>query len=77
MRTCAFCGADCDSQIGIARELQTQYWGGKKGTTIEYSPKVVSFFCSDDHRSHFLATGATGGEIQTTKWLNTGEEYET
>lgn len=68
MRHCSFCGAVCDSQIGIARKLETQYWGGKTGQKVDYSPKVVSFFCSENHRQDFLSSGMTAGEVQTRRW---------
>lgn len=68
MRQCAWCGVYCDASIGISRELQTQYWGGGTGQKLEYSPRVVSFFCSDIHRSDYLAAGETGGVVQTDRW---------
>lgn len=66
MRNCDFCDKPCDSDIGMYRELKTQYWGGKR-TGVEYSPKLVSFFCSDKCRSDFQATGLPGGEVQFQK----------
>lgn len=74
MRICAWCDEDCDSSLGIARELKTDYWGGKKGITVEYAPKVVSFFCSEEHRNLFLTDGGVGGEIQTDRWLTSGPD---
>lgn len=74
IRECAFCGNACDPSIGIARELRTDFWGGKKGITVEYAPKIVSFFCSEEHRNEFLLTGAVGGEIQTERWLTSGPD---
>lgn len=67
MRLCDLCGMMCDSQIGLARELVTNYWGGVKDKTVEYSGKLVSFFCSEDHRSEFLVSGLPGGHIQTRR----------
>lgn len=63
MRTCAFCGEDCDSSLGLARELKTVWWGGKKHGSVEYSPKAVSFYCSEEHRNQGEALGVIG-EVQ-------------
>ena len=60
MRICAYCGEDCDSSLGLVRELRTEYWGGKKHGSVEYSPKVVSFYCSEDHRNRAEAEGIVG-----------------
>lgn len=73
MRTCSYCGQECDSQIGMARELHTTYWGGKRSGVV-HSPNVVTFFCSEDHRNLFISTGAAGGEVQTDRWTNGGED---
>lgn len=59
MRLCAFCGKITDADIGMYQELKTHFWGGKR-TGIEYSPKLVSFFCTDEHRSEFLSLGGVG-----------------
>lgn len=67
MRECAFCGVDCDSQIGLSRELKTVYWGGKHHGSVEYSPKVVTFFCSEQHRNDFLVSPLPTGEVQTKR----------
>jgi hypothetical protein len=64
MRECSFCGAECDSSIGIARELTTTYWGGHRNGNVERTPRLVSFFCTEDHRSQFLVLGEIGGEFQ-------------
>lgn len=74
MRECSLCGADCDSSIGMYRELKSEYWGGRRNGNVEYSPKLVSFFCSDDHRNEFIDSGMVGGDIQTDKWGHDGEE---
>lgn len=74
MRECAFCGADCDSQIGCVRELKTEFWGGKRAGNVVYSPRVVTFFCSEEHRMAFMETGMPGGEIQTDRWSRDGED---
>jgi len=75
VRECAYCGADCDSQIGFSRELKTVHWGGKRRGTIEYSPKVVTFFCSEQHRNDYLAAPLPGtGEVQTQRWERDGED---
>lgn len=76
MRECAFCGGACSPAIGMSRELKTQYWGGSKGKiTVDYSPKVVTFFCSDEHRSRYLYDPVPGtGEIQTDRWESNGED---
>lgn len=60
MRECGFCGEECDSSIGLSRELTTRYWGGKRNGNVVLSGKYVSFFCSERHRNDFLATGALG-----------------
>lgn len=73
MRVCSQCGNVCDSSIGIARKLETQYWGGKTGQKIEYSQKIVSFFCNEEHRSDFLASGSIAGEVQGNKNINFDE----
>lgn len=75
MRECAWCGIDSDSQIGFSQELKTVHWGGKKNGTVEYSPKIVYFFCREEHRAEFLVSPMAGvGEIQTDRWLTDGED---
>lgn len=76
MRECAYCGADCGPAIGISRELKTVYWGGSKGNqTVDYSPKVVTFFCNDEHRNFYLYDPVPGvGEVQTNRWESNGED---
>lgn len=67
MRNCSFCGAPCDSSTGLSRELKTVYWGGSRNGNVEYAPKLVSFFCNEEHRNDFLVAGARGGEVQTKR----------
>lgn len=74
MRECSHCGEVCDSQIGVVRELRTEFWGGKRNGNVQYSPKIVTFFCSEEHRMAFLETGLPGGEVQTDKWERDDEE---
>lgn len=75
MRECALCGIECDAQIGFSRELKTVHWGGKRHGTVEYSPKVVTFFCREEHRAEFLVSPVPGtGEIQTERWLTDGDD---
>lgn len=74
MRQCAFCGVECDSQIGMSREQKSVYWGGKRNGNVELTPKIVTFFCSDDHRNDFIEWQVPGGEIQTEKWDSNGED---
>lgn len=74
MRECALCGITCDSSVGMYRELKTEYWGGSKPGNIEYSPKIVTFFCSDQHRNEFSVAGLPGGEVQTDKWSYSGDD---
>lgn len=75
MRLCAYCGEVCDSQIGYSQELKTVHWGGKKNGTIEYSPKIVYFFCREEHRQEFLVSPVPGeGELQTDRWLTSGDD---
>lgn len=74
MRECALCREDCDASVGMSRELKTVHWGGRRNGNVEYSPKVVAFFCSDSHRNIFIANGETGGEIQTERWEHDGED---
>jgi hypothetical protein len=54
VRECSFCGAECSAQIGAYRELKTAFWGGGSEGRISYSPKMVMFFCNDEHRSSYL-----------------------
>ena len=69
MRNCAWCDKLCTSAIGCYRELKTEYWGGAKGRHVEYSPKLITFFCSETCRTQFLVSGRLGGEIQERKFV--------
>lgn len=72
MEQCDACGARCDKDIGMYRELKTVYIGGKRDKSIEYSPKMVSFFCSEDCRNDFLSFGLPGG----ARTLRKKDEFE-
>jgi hypothetical protein len=61
MRNCALCNAECDSSLGFSRRLTTTFWPENR---VEYSPTIVMFFCSRDHRDSFLDEGRVGGEVQ-------------
>jgi hypothetical protein len=76
VRECALCDAVCDSSLGFSWELKTVYWGGSKGNiAVDYSPKRVFFFCSEEHRASFLVQPVPGsGEVQTERWNYTGDE---
>ena len=63
LRNCALCTEECTPDIGVAITIQTVYWGGKR-TGTEYGPRLVSFFCTEEHRNVFLELGAPGGELQ-------------
>lgn len=76
MRECANCGKDCDASIGMARELVTNYWGGRRNGNVEYSPKVVTFFCDEACRNFFIEDGGAGGEVQTERWDRNGEDSD-
>jgi len=68
MHECSFCGIECDSSIGLSRELTSVYWGGKRHGNVEKSPRLVTFFCTDQHRNDFIADKVPGGEVQTDRW---------
>lgn len=75
MRFCAFCHEACDSQIGYYEEGKKVHWGGYRNGNVEYDEKRVYFFCSEQHRTDFMAIDADFGfEIQTDRWQETGEE---
>lgn len=63
IRNCRVCGVECSPDIGLAQELKTVYWGGKR-TGTEYGPRLVSFFCEESHRNLFLESGVIAGERQ-------------
>lgn len=52
------------------------YWGGRRNGNVEFSPKVVAFFCSEEHRSEFELQAIPGGEIQTERWNHNGEDND-